>query len=269
MNVKTYDENAASTARLQNNTVHFSLPEGASYPYNLRVADSGSDIAIYVNDSLICRVTFSNPGQVYGNHESEGKFFGEAKLFDADGNEKGAYTNPLMSSDAAYIGWTTRAADMIVDNVTVKVEAACQTLLAINKLPTKVTEKNIEDAKELAAAARAMYDALPEDKKALVVNYAKLTKTETSIEALENVTEAPTETPSEIPTETPTEAQTNASEDSTENMTDAITNSEVSDFVTDRSPQEVDDSLAVWVLIAVMLVAVGVTAGYVTVKVRK
>ena len=209
VNVKTYDPAASGTSYLQNNTVTFNLPQGTAYPYNLRFADSGSEIAIYVNGTLICRVTYADPGQVYDRHESEGKFFGTAKLYDAEGNEKGSYTNPLMSSDASYIGWTTRAANMGVDNVVVKVEAAYQALLAINKLPTKVTDKNVEDAKEIAEEARALYDALPEDKKALVINYGKLTKAEESISAIENVTEAPTEAPTE-PVETPTEEITEA-----------------------------------------------------------
>ena len=200
VNVKTYDAAASGTAYLQNNTVTFNLPQGTAYPYNLRFVDSGSEIAIYANDTLICRVTYSDPGQVYDRHESEGKFYGSAKLYDAEGNEKGSYTDPLLSSDASYIGWTTRAANMSVDNVTVKVEAAYQTLLAIGKLPSKITEKNIESAKEIAEEARALYDALPEDKKALVINYGKLTKAEESIDAIENVTEAPTEPPTEAPT---------------------------------------------------------------------
>ncbi len=296
VNVKTYDENAASTSRLQNNTVNFSLPEGASYPYNLRVADSGQEIAIYVNDTLICRVTYADPGQVYGNHESEGKFFGTAKLYDAAGTEKGSYTNPLMSSDSSYIGWTTRAADMIVDNVTVKVEAAYQAMLAINQLPAKVTDKNIEDAKELVAAARALYDALSEEKQALVINYSKLTKAEASIEALENVTEAPTEVPTEpieTPTETPTEPVELPTEEPSETLSESVTPpSEATDpaetaDMTEKGSEEpdeensedltdgednvkvVDDSLVIWILIAVMIVALCGTAGYITVKVRK
>ena len=270
VNVKTYDPAAAGTAHLQNNTVTFNLPAGVSYPYNLRFADSGSEIAIYVNGTLICRVIYSDPGQVYGSHESEGKFFGTAKLYDAEGNEKGAYTNPLMSSDASYIGWTTRAANMGVDNVTVKVEAAYQAVLAINKLPTKITDKNIADARELANAARELYDSLPEDRKALVVNYQKLTKAEDSITEIENITEAPTEPPTEEPTEAPTEEVT------TEEVTDGKTEAPT-DPVTEKTTEEltgcevctVDDSLAIWILIAVMIVAVFGAAAYVTVKTRK
>ena len=269
VNVKTYDPAASGTAYLQNNTVTFNLPAGASYPYNLRFADSGSEIAIYVNGTLICRVTYSDPGQVYGSHESEGKFFGTAKLYDAEGNEKGSYTNPLMSSDASYIGWTTRAANMGVDNVTVKVEAAYQAVLAINKLPSKITDKNIADARELANAARELYDSLPEDRKALVVNYQKLTKAEDSITEIENITEAPTEPPTEEPTEAPTEAST---EEVTDGKTEAPT-----DPVTEKTTEEltgcevctVDDSLAIWILIAVMIVAVFGAAAYVTVETRK
>ena len=276
VNVKTYDAAASGTAYLQNNTVTFNLPQGTAYPYNLRFVDSGSEIAIYANDTLICRVTYSDPGQVYDRHESEGKFYGSAKLYDAEGNEKGSYTDPLLSSDASYIGWTTRAANMSVDNVTVKVEAAYQALLAIGKLPSKVTEKNIESAKEIAEEARALYDALPEDKKALVINYGKLTKAEESIDAIENVTEAPTEPPTEAPTEAPTDEVTEPTDTPTEEVTDGKTEAPT-DPVTEETTEEltgcevctVDDSLAIWILIAIMIVAVCGAAGFITIKVRK
>ena len=285
VNVKTYDPAASGTSYLQNNTVTFNLPQGTAYPYNLRFADSGSEIAIYVNGTLICRVTYADPGQVYDRHESEGKFFGTAKLYDAEGNEKGSYTNPLMSSDASYIGWTTRAANMGVDNVVVKVEAAYRTLLAINKLPTKVTDKNVEDAKELAEEARALYDALPEEKKALVVNYQKLTKAEDAITDIENVTEAPTEAPTE-PVETPTEeitedvteapADDTTAEDTTapaEDTAEAPTEAPAEDTtVTDEDTAEVqiiDDALWMWILAAIMIVAVFGAAAYITVETRK
>ena len=297
VNVKTYDASASSTSYLQNNTVNFSLPQGTAYPYNLRINDTDGVISIYVNDTLICRVTYSDPGQVYDNHPSEGKFYGTAKLYDAEGNEKGSYTNPLMSSDASYIGWTTRAANMSVDNVAVKVETAYQTVLAINELPTKVTDKNIADAKELAEAARELYDALPEDKKALVVNYQKLTKAEESIEALEAVTEEITEAPTEPETETSTEEITEiTTEEATteENLTAEVTTEEITteeattevatdgqteaptdedteaaDTEADADVEVVDDSLVIWILIAVMIVALCGAAGFITVKVRK
>ena len=280
VNVKTYDEKAESTACLQNNTVVFPLPEGATYPYNLCVKDSGSEISILVNGTLICRVTYSDPGKVYSNqHGSEGKFYGSAKLYDAEGNEKGSYTDPLLSSDASYIGWTTRAANMSVDNVTVKVEAAYQALLAIGKLPSKVTEKNIESAKEIAEEARALYDALPEDKKALVINYGKLTKAEESISAIENATEAPTD----APTEPETEPVTEPAETSTEAPTDPATQAPAdtgeptseedtavtTDGETEPEVKIMDDSLWIWILIAIMIVAVCGAAGFITIKVRK
>ncbi len=282
VNVKTYDEKAEDTACLQNNTVVFPLPEGASYPYNLCVKDSGSEISILVNGTLICRVTYSDPGKVYSNqHGSEGKFYGSAKLYDAEGNEKGAYTDPLLSSDGSYIGWATRAANMSVDNVTVKVEAAYQALLAIGKLPSKVTEKNMEDVKEIAAEARALYDALPEDKKALVINYGKLTKAEESIDAIENVTEAPTDAPTEPETEPVTEPDTDpetspeiqapatqAPEGTDEPATEAET-SVTTDAEEEPEIRIMDDSLFIWILIAIMIVAVLGAAAYITVETRK
>ena len=273
VNVKTYDEKASGTAYLQNNTVTFPLPEGAAYPYTVRVVDTASEISIFVNGTLICRVTFADPGQVYGSHESEGKFFGSAKLFDAEGKELASYANPLLSSDGSYVGWTTRAANMSVDNVTVKAEAAYQALLAIGKLPSKVTEKNIEDVKELAAAARELYDALPEDKKALVINFGKLTKAEEAIVEVEaSLTEAPTEAPTEPPTEPVTDAPTEAPTDApTEPVTEAPTEEPASESQTgdESEVRIIDDSLAIWILIAVMIAAVCGAAAYVTVKTRK
>lgn len=279
VNVKTYDEKASGTAYLQNNTVTFPLPEGAAYPYTVRVVDTASEISVFVNGTLICRVTFADPGQVYGSHESEGKFFGSAKLLDAEGKELASYANPLLSSDGSYVGWTTRTANMSVDNVTVKVEAAYQTLLAIGKLPSKITEKNMEEAKEIAAEARALYDALPEDKKALVINYGKLTKAEESISAIENATEAPTDAPTEpetepvtepaeTPTEAPTDPATQAPADTGEPTSEEDT-AVTTDGETEPEVKVIDDSLWIWILIAIMIVAVCGAAGFITVKVRK
>ena len=279
VNVKTYDEKASGTAYLQNNTVTFPLPEGASYPYTVRVVDTASEISVFVNGTLICRVTFADPGQVYGSHESEGKFFGSAKLLDAEGKELASYANPLLSSDGSYVGWTTRAANMSVDNVTVKVEAAYQTLLAIGKLPSKVTEKNMEETKEIAAEARTLYDALPEDKKALVINFGKLTKAEESISAIENATEAPTDAPTEPetepvtePAETPTEAPTDPATQAPADMGEPTSEEDTAvttDGETEPEVKVIDDSLWIWILIAIMIVAVCGAAGFITVKVRK
>ena len=279
VNVKTYDEKASGTSYLQNNTVTFPLPEGAAYPYTVRVVDTASEISIFVNGTLLCRVTFADPGQVYGSHESEGKFFGSAKLLDAEGKELASYANPLLSSDGSYVGWTTRAANMSVDNVTVKVEAAYQTLLAIGKLPSKVTEKNMEETKEIAAEARTLYDALPEDKKALVINFGKLTKAEESISAIENATEAPTDAPTEPetepvtePAETPTEAPTDPATQAPADMGEPTSEEDTAvttDGETEPEVKVIDDSLWIWILIAIMIVAVCGAAGFITVKVRK
>ena len=95
-------------------------------------------------------------------------------------------------------------------------------------------------------------------------------------------TEAPTETPTEAPTEAVTEAVTVVEPIQTEvgvitdaeAPTEALSQPSETETPRDTTPvvtdkQVIDDSLAVWMLIAVMLVAIGVTAGIVTVKVRK
>ena len=279
VNVKTYDANAGSTAHLKNNTQVFSLPDGVTRPYRLRVTDSGEEIAIYVSDTLICRITYADPGQTYSNHESEGKFFGTATLYDAAGTEMATYQNPLMSSDGSYVGWTTRAADMSVDNIRVLVNKSHQAVLAINQLPSKVTEKNLDDAKELAAAARALYDALSEDQKELVINYGKLTKAETSISEMEAMTtEAPTDPVTEPVTDPVTEPATIPATDAVTEPTTvepgtqapAVETDPVSETdTTEPEVKVIDDSRAIWILIAVMIVAVCGAAGFITVKVRK
>ena len=86
--------------------------------------------------------------------------YASATLYDAAGKEKGSYTDTLPGSNGALFGWTTRTTEMGVDNIRVSVGKAQQTVMAIEKLPTTVGVSNLAKAKELAAAARALYDSL-------------------------------------------------------------------------------------------------------------
>lgn len=100
---------------------------------------------------------------------------------------------------------------------------------------------------------------------------------EETVTEAEPVTEAPTEQPTEAPTDAPTETPTEMSTDpETTPETDTPTETEApaaSDTTEETgsaaSTSEPDDSLAIFILIAVMLVAIGVTAGIVVVNKRK
>jgi len=80
-------------------------------------------------------------------------------------------------------------------------------------------------------------------------------------EALAADTDKPDDTTAKIPETAP---HTGSNESSNDNNTDMPDDTEIA-----PATQVIDDSLTIWILIAVMLVAVGITAGVVTVKVRK
>lgn len=270
VNIKTYDAGASSTSFLQNNTVRFNLPDGVAYPYNLRVVDTCEEITIYVNDTLICRIVMSDPGKTYEKHQASDPCFGTAKLYDAEGNEKGTYTNTLMGSNNSTFGWTTRAANMIVDNVKVLGDEGLYAVsAAISKLPETITIRNKKDV----AAARELYDSLSESQKAFVTNLDVLVAAEAVIAELDAVTteaattEAPNEAPTEVPTEAPAETSAEApTEPATDPATEPSTDTSAE---TEPEVKVIDDSLAIWVLIAVMIVAICGTAAYITVRMKK
>lgn len=185
VNVKTYDESwDENAAYLQNNVQSFALPNGVTYPYNLRVSDSGSDISIFVNDTLVCRIVLSSPGKNYEKHESEAGDFGSATVYDDKGGELASYADTLLCSDNALFGWATRSSEMRVDYVRVKVGSVQKTILEIEKIPAQIHAGNVQTAKELVAAARALYDSLGEEK-GFISNHEKLAKAERAIREIE------------------------------------------------------------------------------------
>ncbi len=85
----------------------------------------------------------------------------------------------------------------------------------------------------------------------------------------ETPTEAPTEPPTEAQTEAPTETPTEASDSSAATVPDTADEQESGPTESAGVVETIDDSLAIYILIAVMLVAVGITAGVIVVKKRK
>ncbi|MBQ3869447.1 MAG: hypothetical protein II777_02780 [Clostridia bacterium] len=270
VNVKTYDENSEQTNFVKNNIKVFALPDGVtSYPYNLKIKDDTEKIEIYCGGELLCSVVMSEPGKKYARHQAADKCFGKAVLYDKDGKELAVYTDPLLQCDGSIVGWSTRVADMCVDNVVLKTGKTYAAMLAVNVIPVKITKKNLKDASEKVKHARELYDALDEEQKALVPNIDRLTKAEKTVADLTPATTGPKEEPTEAPTEAVTESVTGA-------VTGAQTGiqTQSGEPITEKAAEEieiktVDDSLAIWILASVMIAAVLATAGFVFVKLRK
>ena len=299
INIKTYNEEIEKAGKHDNNITKFTFSEGTSYgiekPMPLRVTDDGEKISIFVNNELICYVVVSEPNQYYELHKTNDACFGKAVLYNADGTEIATYIDPVMGSDNSYIGWVTRSSLMSIDNVRVFASKSYQALLAINKIPTKINDQNLDEAKEAVGEARAFYDALSDEEKALVSNSDLLIQAENTINSYENATETPTAPVTDPVTEPITEPETDPVENHTEEattesgevptnpttepITDSFTSS-VTESASDNSDQEIesgdntevkiiDDSLAVWVILAIMIVVVCTAASVIIIKVRK
>lgn len=233
VNIKSYG--ADKPHKVLDNTYTFALPEGShcggGNSLDLRFEDDGTSMAIYADDQLVCILRFGEAGRGWPDLGVTVKCFKTVTLLDSDGTELMTVENTYVSANESIVGWATRVANMSVDNVKIAIPAS--------EMPT------------------------------------------------EAATEAPTEAPTEVPTEAPTEAPTGSVEvptEAPEQPTEELTT--IPDGTsTDAVPAEpgtsaptgteagtvtetVDDSLTVWILIAVMLVAIGVTAGILVAKKR-
>ncbi len=121
VNIKSYSAKAIDTSHLVQNVFTFDLPEGVilgkgEYT-NFKVVDTGTEMSIYVADTLICRILLSEPAGGYTRAEVTEKCFHKAVLYDAEGTELATIEDPLIQSGGSTVGWATRVADMIVDDV--------------------------------------------------------------------------------------------------------------------------------------------------------
>lgn len=140
VNVKSFD--TSSPKSVKNNTEWFALPAGAAMgnneSYNLRVEDNGVDeVKIYVNDTLMCRVTMANGGSTYGDLGIAEPCFDNVTLYDAAENEKASYTKTLVMAEGSRIGWATRVAVMSVDSVKIMGSADISSPKPPQSLPQK------------------------------------------------------------------------------------------------------------------------------------
>ena len=268
VNVKTYNASAASTSYIDNNVKDFALPDGVKLPYNLTVKDDTEKIEIYCGGSLICSIVMSEPGKTYENHQAKDPCFAKAVLYDASGGEIASYDDPLLQSSGSIVGWSTRASNMAVDNVKLSADKTYAALLAINAVPAKVTAKNLADAAAKTARARELYDALTDEQKALITNSDRLAKAEEAVKELTPATTEKPEEPTGAATEPPAQTQAAATEPLTDEKPAQTADNETG-AAQETETRIIDDSLTVWILIAVMIALVFVTAGFVAVKRRK
>ena len=132
VNVKSFNPKAGATAYFQQNIFTFELPGGVSIGRDtyttLRVEDNGTEMSIFVADGLVCRIAFSEPNKGgYSRAEVTDPCFRKAVLYGADGAEMATIEDPIVQCQGSTIGWATRVADMIVDNVYLAVDKSTAT----------------------------------------------------------------------------------------------------------------------------------------------
>ncbi len=132
VNVKSFDETAVDHFGVKENFFTFNIPEGLSFNdgtayTNFKVVDNGSEVKLYVEDTLVGSITLSGEKKGYKSDyfvDRSIQYVKTAVVRDAEGNELGTVEDTLVQSNEAVVGWATRAANMIVDNVYLAVAGA-------------------------------------------------------------------------------------------------------------------------------------------------
>ncbi len=132
VNIKSFDPTATDTGSIRSNEFLLTLPDGVQFSQgaytNVKIQDNGEEVSIFVADTLLCRVVLS--GLVSGGYagaKMEEPCVEKAVVYDAAGTELGQVEKPLVQAQNITVGWATRVADMIVDNVSLKtVEGAVE-----------------------------------------------------------------------------------------------------------------------------------------------
>ncbi len=225
VNIKTMDTSAPQN--IGHNIFSFPLPDGVAYNdgqsyTGIRVEDNNHEIKFYAEDTLLCRLVPESPNaRGYARLNITDSCFEKITVYDAAGAEQGVVENTLVMAKKANVGWFTRVADMIVDNVKLMVPASTVETEAPTAAPTEAPTQPVEAPTEEASAP------------------------------VEDATHADTE-----PTTAPIGGETGE-----ETTATAPTEPDV-------EVRYVDDSLLVPILLAVMLIAIGGAAGYITVKLK-
>ncbi len=233
VNVKSYD--AAQPLGIKHNVFSLPLPEGIHFndgeSYTTFMAiDDNETVKLYVEGHHLATLVMEEGKRgSFGNLKINDPCFRKITVQDASGAELGVVENTLVSSRESVVGWATRVADMIVDNVMLALPSDSVPTEEPTEAPTEPVTEPVTDA----------------------------------------VTEAPTGTPGGDVTNTPDEGVTEADTPDDGSAVETEKDSDKTETPTDGEKVVISGDILVCVLVAVMLVAIGGAAGYITVKVRK
>lgn len=242
MNVQSYD--AAEPGSIKYNLFSLKLPEGVHFNNGeayttLTVVDDNETIQIYVEGTHLATLVMEEGkrGQ-FGSLKINDPCFKKITVKDASGEELGVVENTLVSSKESVVGWATRVANMVVDNVVLALPSASVPTEAPTEAPTEPVTGNPAGTPG------------------------------------ENVTDAPgQDTPGEdAPGEDATGAPGGDGTVAPDEGTVAETETDIDKVEEPTDNQEqvvIGGDIIATSLVAVMLVVIGATAGYITVKVRK
>ncbi len=234
INVQSYD--AAEPGSIKYNLFSLKLPEGVHFNNGeayttLTVVDDNETIRIYVEGTHLATLVMGEGkrGQ-FGELKINDPCFKKITVKDASGAELGVVENTLVSSKESVVGWATRVANMIVDNVVLALPSSSVPTEPATEAPTEpVTEPVTDTVTEANTAAPGA-----------------------------DVTDTPDE--ATLETETPADEPSDGTEIDTAKTETPIGSEET---------VVIGGDIIVCVLVAVMLAAVGGAAGYITVKVRR
>ncbi len=180
VNIKAYDTKLQDTNMIAHNIYSFPYPEGVEFKsleksVNFKVVDTGSVMQLYIEDTLMCRIELSDPGdRGYARVNVTEPCYKLAKIFDAEGTELGTVERPLIQAKGSTVGWATRVSDMIVDTVYLATLVAPETEPVTEPVTDPATETEPETDPETTPDTDPVTDP-----------------------ASESATDAPTETPTE------------------------------------------------------------------------
>ncbi len=125
VNVKSFDASATANYGVKENMYTFNLPDGVIFNdgkvyTNFKIVDEVGEIQLYVEDALVGRIVLSGEKKGYAGDyftAATGTYYETAVVYDAAGNELGTVQDTLVQANDAVVGWATRVANMIVDNV--------------------------------------------------------------------------------------------------------------------------------------------------------
>ncbi len=212
VNVKSFDPAATANYGVKENMFTFTLPEGVIFNdgiayTNFKVVDDTNEIKLYVEDVLVGRITLSGIKNGYSSEYFTQNFYETVVVYNAEGTELGTVQNTLVESGNAIVGWSTRVANMLVDNIYLAVPAAEETTVPETEAPT-VPETESPTVPETDAPT------MPETEAPTMPETEAPTMPETDAPTLPE-TDAPTspetDTPTAPETDAPTADETDAS----------------------------------------------------------